>query len=63
MLNQREGLKLYALERKIRDLAALPNCFIWGIFDSCREEFSQEAFDEAMDKIKRGGVTASEDKD
>lgn len=32
----------------IRNLAAFNNCFIWGLFDCCREEFDADTFNEAM---------------
>lgn len=48
VLNTSEGKSLYPLENMIRNLAAFPNCFIWGLFDCCREEFDAESFAQAM---------------
>ena len=47
VLNVNEGKALYPLEKMIRNLAAFPNCFIWGLFDCCREEFKDDIFAEA----------------
>ena len=58
VLNENEGAKLYPLETIIHSLAGFNNCFIYGIFDCCREEFKEEDFSEAM---RAGMGTVDED--
>ena len=45
----------------IRNLAAFPNCFIWGLFDCCREEFNATSFAEAMRAGNQGDLYHEED--